>query len=304
MQKHWTVDEIDDLENKVIIVTGANAGLGFEAAKVFAGKKATVILACRSTARAENARKNILEAYPEGHIDIIQLDLGDLDSIKRFVNDFKAKYSRLDILLNNAGIIMTPFKLTKDGFESQNGVNHLGHFALTRLLFDLLKKTTGSRIVNVSSNAHKMSKMDFSNYMFEKGDYGKLKSYASSKLSNLLFTYELDRKIRNTNLDIKVLAAHPGVANTKLGRHMKSGGILKPIYWIFNKVTSSAYEGALPQIRACLDKDALSGEYYGPVKVKGKMPMAIPSSEASHSLEDAKTLWDISEKLTKIKFEI
>lgn len=306
MNKQWTVNDIKDLKGKVMIVTGGNTGLGYEAAKVFASKNANVILACRSTEKAEKAKNEILKEHPKAHIDIIPLDLSDLKSVSKFVELFLKNYKRLDVLLNNAGIMMVPYQLTKDGFESNQGVNHLGHFALTSQLFPILKSTPQSRIVNVSSSAHKMGKMDFDNYLYEHGKYGKLKAYGRSKLSNLLFTYELDRKIKDKKYDIKVLAAHPGVARTDLGRHMKQGGLLKPIYWIFNKVTLSAYQGALPEIRASLDPNANSGEYYGPVKQKGygKIPMLVPSNKQSKSLVDAKKLWDISEELTKQKFEV
>ncbi len=302
----WSVDSIENLENKVIIVTGGNTGLGFEAAQIFANHHATVVLACKSVERAKAAKKKILENKDTGTIDIIPLDLGDLASIKAFVKAYKTKYSRLDVLLNNAGIMVTPYQLTKDGFESQTGINHLGHFALTALLFDLIKKTPNSRIVNVSSSAHKMAKIDFQNYLFENGGYGKFKAYGRSKLSNLLFTYELSRRVADKKLNITILAAHPGVAKTELGRHMRQGGILKPIYWIFNKVTQTAYQGALPEIRAALDPNAQSGEYYGPKKAAGKemKPAVVESSKRSHNLEDANKLWVLSEKLTNVKFDI
>ena len=199
-----------------------------------------------------------------------------------------------------------PYGLTKDGFELQNGVNHLGHFALTAQLFDYLKATPQSRIVNVSSNAHKMGKMDFNNYLFEKGKYGKLKSYGRSKLSNLLFTYELDRRIKAKNLSIKVLAAHPGVAATNLGRYMNMKGLFAPLFTLFFKYAQSAYQGALPEIRACVDPLAQSGEYYGPggSKKNPKSPKLVQSNKASHNLEDAKQLWSLSEKLTNLTFDV
>jgi len=302
----WNVESIGNLKGKIIIVTGGNSGLGFEAAKVFAQKSATVILACRSMDRALEAKNYILKEAPVAVIELIELDLTSLASINKFVKTFKSKFSRLDILLNNAGIMTVPYGVTQDGFESQNGVNHLGHFSLTAQLFDLLKNTPDSRIVNVSSGAHKFGKMDFENYLFENGKYGKLKSYGRSKLSNLLFTYELDRRIKAKNLKIKVLAAHPGVAATNLGRYMNMKGITGPLFKLFFKHAQSAYFGALPEIRACVDPAALSGQYYGPggSKKKPLPPVIERSSKASYNEEDAKKLWSISEKLTKTKFEV
>ncbi len=302
----WNVNTIPDLKKKIIVVTGGNSGLGFEAAKVFARNHATVILACRSIERAREAKNEILKETHTAVIDILELDLGSLASIKAFVTQFKQKYSTLDILLNNAGIMTVPYGLTKDGFELQNGINHLGHFALTAQLFDLIRATPGSRIVNVSSNAHKFGKMDFKNYLFEKGKYSKIGSYGRSKLSNLLFTYELDRRIKAKKLDIKVLAAHPGVASTNLGRYMNMKGIMAPMFKLFFKYAQTAEQGAMPEIRACVDETVLSGQYFGPGgnKKKPKSPILVESSKASHSLEDAKKLWELSEKLTNVRFDV
>lgn len=302
----WSVDQIENLKGKVIIVTGGNSGLGYEAAKVFAKHNATVILACRSIERAEEAKEKIMTEYPKSHVSIIQLDLESLDSVKLFVEAFKKKYTRLDVLLNNAGIMTVPYGKTKDGLERQNGINHFGHFALTAQLFDLIKSTPGSRIVNVSSVAHKMGRMDFNDPLFENGKYSKFKSYGRSKLSNLLFTYELDRRIKAKGLDIRVMAAHPGVANTSLMRYMNIKGILKPLYRFFTKFINTAYVGALPEIRASVDPLAKSGSYYGPkgLPFTQKKPVVVKSNGVSHNPEDAKKLWEISEKLTNQKFEI
>ncbi|MCX5774909.1 MAG: oxidoreductase [Firmicutes bacterium] len=300
----WNLENIKSLKDKVIIVTGGNTGLGFEAAKVFAKKHATVILACRSLERATEAKNKILAETKDATVDIMKLDLGSLASIHAFVQAFKAKYSRLDILLNNAGIMTVPYGKTEDGFEKQNGVNHLGHFALTAQLFDLIAQTPHSRIVTVSSMAHKMGKMDFDDYLFEHSKYSKIGAYGRSKLSNLLFTYELARRVEAKHLDVRVMAAHPGVANTELGRYMTKNILVRPLFWMFSKVASTPYEGALPEIRACLDETALNGQYYGPSKDKKtkKQPVVVESSEESHSEADAKKLWTLSEQLTKVPF--
>jgi len=302
----WNLEKSPSLLNKVIIVTGGNTGLGFEAARVLARKGATVVLACRSLERAAAAKDRILGETREARVDIMKLNLGSLVSINTFVHDFLSKYSRLDVLLNNAGVMAIPFQTTEDGFEKQNGVNHLGHFALTAQLFDLLAKTPASRIVNVSSNAHKYGKMDFDNYLYEHGKYSKIGSYGRSKLSNLLFTYELARRVAAKHLDILVLAAHPGVANTELGRYMTKNILVRPFFWMFTKLAATPYVGALPQIRACIDETAVSGQYYGPSREKAtrRQPVVVASNKASHSLEDAAKLWELSERLTHVTFKI
>lgn len=307
MQHHvWNLEETPSLLNKVIIVTGGNTGLGYEAAKVFARKNAAVVLACRSLERAQAAKDKILLETKDAQIDILKLDLGSLASIQSFVAAFKAKYTRLDILLNNAGIMTIPYEKTEDGFEKQNGVNHLGHFALTAQLFDLIAKTPSSRIVTVASMAHKYGKMDFDNPLFEHGKYTKMGSYGRSKLSNLLFTYELARRVEAKHLDIRVMAAHPGVSNTELGRYMSKPLLMRPLFWMFSKIATTPYVGALPEIRACLDESARNGQYYGPSREKKikHQPVVVESNKASHSLEDAKKLWDLSEQLTHITFKV
>ena len=302
----WSLENASPLTNQVIIITGGNTGLGYEASLAFARLKGIVIIACRLVQKGEDAKQKILQAYPKATVEVMQLDLASLSSIKAFVTTFKKKYQRLDILLNNAGIMTVPYGKTEDGFELQNGVNHLGHFALSAQLFDLLKKTKNSRIVNVSSSAHKVGKMDFKNYLYEQGKYSKMGSYGRSKLSNLLFTYELARKVEAKNISMKILAAHPGVANTELFRHMKKGSFLGLFFGLFKKIASTPEEGALPEIRACLDPNAINGQYYGPGKEKKskKLPVVVQSSKASHSLKDAKQLWTITEKLTQIVFDV
>jgi len=226
----WTTANIPDLTGKVIIVTGGNSGLGYESIKAFAEKGAEVILASRSVEKGEIAKTSI--GNVKGKIDVMQLDLMDFESIRNFAENFKMKYNRLDVLLNNAGIMTTPYFRTKDGLEAQNGTNHFGHFALTGRLFELIKNTPDSRIVNVSSMAHKQGSMDFGNLLFENGKgYSPIKSYGRSKLSNLLFTYELQSKLESAGIGCIAVAAHPGVSNTNLARFLEvrlSFKILKP----------------------------------------------------------------------------
>jgi len=303
---NWTIDNIPELSGKIIVVTGGNSGLGYESVKAFAGKGAEVILASRSTEKGEEAKAVILNDVPGAKIKVMQLDLGDLESVKSFAAAFKQGYKKLDVLLNNAGIMMTPYFTTKDGFEGQFGTNHLGHFALTGLLMDTLLQTNESRIVNVSSGAHKNGKMDFSNLQFENGkDYAPMKAYGRSKLSNLLFTYELQRKLEAANKDTMTVAAHPGVAMTNLGRHLVNKFLYKILSPLFKMMAQDQAMGALPQIRASVDPTVKGGEYYGPDgkrEYKG-YPVVVPSNEASHNLEDAARLWEESEKLTGVKIE-
>jgi NAD(P)-dependent dehydrogenase (short-subunit alcohol dehydrogenase family) len=218
---NWTTDNIPDLTGKVIIVTGANSGIGFEAAKEFARKGAQTILACRSMDKAQTALSQIQAEITNAPVEIMQLDLAGLASVRQFADTFKAKYQRLDVLVNNAGIMMVPYGTTEDGFERQFGTNHLGHFALTGLLLDLILKTPGSRVVNVSSSGHRMGSVDFDNLIYDGGNgYSPMRAYGRSKLANLLFTYELQRRFEAAGVEAMALAAHPGSSSTNLGDHL------------------------------------------------------------------------------------
>lgn len=303
----WTTEHMPDLTGKIIVVTGGNSGLGYESVKAFAMKGAEVVLASRSTEKGEEARTEILKAIPDGKIKMMQLDLGDLESVRSFATAFRENFKKLDVLLNNAGIMMTPYFQTKDGFEGQFGINHLGHFALTGLLMDVVLKTEGARIVNVSSGAHKRGVMDFSNLQFENGkDYSPMKAYGRSKLSNLLFTYELQRKLEAAKKDTIAAAAHPGFAMTNLARHMEGRFLFKILTPLFKRMAQDQAMGALPQIRASVDPEVKGSNYYGPDgknEYKG-YPVIVQSNEASHNLKVAAQLWEESEKLTGVKLDI
>jgi len=303
-KENWTTENIPDLTGKVIIVTGGNSGLGYESVKAFAEKGAEVILASRSVEKGELAKKEIGEV--KGNISVLKLDLMDFSSIKSFALKFKEKYKRLDVLLNNAGIMTTPYFLTKDGLEAQIGTNHFGHFALTGLLFGLIKNTPGSRIVNVSSMAHKQGKMDFNNLLFENGKgYSPIKSYGRSKLANLLFTYELQRRIEANGIKSIAVAAHPGVSNTNLARYLEDKLIFKILMPLMSPFIQEQDMGSLPEIRASVDEKVKGGDYYGPDgfnEMKG-FPVLVKSNEASHNLEDAGKLWEVSEKITGVSFQ-
>ncbi len=305
MTKNWTKTDIPDLTGKVIIVTGGNSGIGFEEIKEFARKGAQTIMASRNLSKAQKAKKKILKRIPNAKIDIMILNLASLDSIRKFVSDFMQKYSQLDVLVNNAGIMMMPYRTTADGFESQIGTNYLGHFALTGLLLETLKRTPKSRVVNVSSIGHRSGEMDFDNFLYKDNTgYTKMGAYSRSKLANLLFTYELDRKLKQHGFSTISVASHPGISNTNLLTHLYGifAFIVKPFFGIF--IQSSA-RGSLATIRAAVDLNVVGGEYYGP---KGKLgefrgsPVRVESSSESHNQQDAQRLWEFSEKLTKITY--
>jgi NAD(P)-dependent dehydrogenase (short-subunit alcohol dehydrogenase family) len=302
MDEKWNLNDILDLSGRVIIVTGGNSGLGFESVKALASKKAAVILACRDAEKGEEAKRSILAEFSGALIDVMTLDLADLSSVRRFASVFAGKYPRLDVLLNNAGVMMCPYEKTQDGFERQFGTNHLGHFALTGLLLDVLRKTPGSRVVNVSSGAHAIGKMDFDNLMFENGDYGPIRAYGRSKLANLLFTYELDRRLKKAGIETISVAAHPGVATTNLSRHLDKIPLMKIFRPISKRMSQSAADGALPQIRASVDPGVRGGEYYGPRGRSKGDPVRVESNKASHDTADAERLWEISEQLVGISY--
>jgi len=305
MSENWTAKNIPDLKGKVIIITGANSGIGYEATKEFARKGAQIIMACRSVDKAQAALTKIQAEIPGAPAEIIHLDLASQKSVRKFAEAFMAKYDRLDILLNNAGIMAIPYAKTADGFEKQFGTNHLGHFALTGLVIDLVLKTPDSRVVNISSNAHRFGSLDFGNLMFEEGkDYSRMQAYGRSKLANLLFTYELQRRFESAGANAIAIAAHPGISATNLANHFAPDWFFNIFMPLFSRMTQSAAMGALPSIRAAVDPDISGGEYFGPdgPKERKGYPVLVKSNEASHNKADAKQLWDQSEALTKVSF--
>ena len=296
--KKWGVQNIPEQKDKTIIITGATSGLGKEATRVLAMKNATVIMAVRNTQKAEIVASEIRKEYANVKIDIRSLDLGSLDSISSFAKGVLEDYKNLDILINNAGVMMCPYSKTKNGFEIQMGTNHLGPFALTGLLMPLLMSTKNARIVSTSSVAHNQGDIDFTDINWEKRKYNTNKAYSDSKLANLYFSYELNRKIENTASRTKVITAHPGGTKTDLARH--SG-----IFSVFMSLLFLPLEkGVLSTLRAATDVNAKSGDYYGPggfMQVRG-FPELVQSSKMSHNLTNAKQLWDLSEKLTGVKY--
>lgn len=301
----WSLSSIPDLTNNNIIVTGGNNGLGFQAVKALAAKNANVIIACRNLEKGEVAKKDIINEFPNAHINVMLLDLTDLLSVRTFAQNYKKEYSSLHVLINNAGIMMVPYGVTNDGFEKQMGTNHLGHFALTGLLLDLLIKTPASRVVNVSSIAHKNGTMNFNNLLYKNGEgYSPMKAYGRSKLANLLFTYELQRFFEKNKIDCISLAAHPGVSDTALFDHVAPKWVMSLLHPLFRLMVQPASMGALPELRAATDPQATGGQYYGPdgkKEMKG-FPVIVAFTDYSHNQENAKQLWDMSEKLTNVTF--
>ena len=297
--KKWTSEQIPDLTGKIAIVTGANSGLGYETAKALSAKNAEVIMACRNMEKGNKAAENIRNEKQNVKLNVMALDLSDLQSVKDFAAKFKKQYTKLDLLINNAGVMMPPYSKTKDGFELQIGTNHFGHFALTGLLLDLLLKTDGSRIVSVSSIAHKAGKIQFDDLNFE-NNYNKTRAYGQSKLANLLFTYELQRKLEKSGAATIAVASHPGWTQTNLQRHSALGRILNPIMGQLQE------KGAWPTLMAATHPETNGSDYYGPegfMEMKGH-PKKLRSNAKSHDKDVAARLWKLAEVLTVVKFDV
>jgi NAD(P)-dependent dehydrogenase (short-subunit alcohol dehydrogenase family) len=293
---NWTAEEITDVKDKIAVVTGGNSGLGKETARVLAQKGVVVILAVRSIDRGQKAASDIRNEFPNSSVEVMKLDLSSLASVKSFAKEFSGKYKHLDYLINNAGVMVPPYSKTEDGFELQFGTNHLAHFALTGLLLPLLGSTKNSRIVTVSSLAHLSGNVDFDDLAWEERKYSASRAYGDSKIANLYFTYELARKLKDS--DIKVLASHPGYTSTNLQKNSRLWKFLNPF------LAQKPEMGALPSLRAATDPDAQSGDYFGPSGRAGMRgyPEKVSSSERSNDKEIAEKLWHTSEKLTGIKY--
>lgn len=298
MKDAWNTSRIKDLSGKVAVVTGANIGLGYETSYALAKNNCEVILACRSEEKAKFAMEKIRRDYPNSKLHFLKLDLFSLGSVKNFSKSFKLKFKRLDLLINNAGIMGPPLALTHDGFESQLGVNHLGHFALTGQLLDIITSTDDSRVINLSSLAHQWGDIHFSDLHFSR-KYSKTKAYGQSKLACLMFSYELDLLFKEKGVSSKSIAAHPGISVTNLTKYLP-----KFMQSISKVISQPASEGALPTLRAACDESLVGGEYLGPSgfkEFKGH-PVIVKSSKKSRNREASKKLWEVSENLTGCKF--
>lgn len=300
----WTHDNIPDLSGKTAIVTGANTGIGYETAKALYVAGADVIVAARDLQRAKAAKeKMIAEVKGRGSLEIQLLNLASLSQIKTFAQAIQEKYPQVDILINNAGVMIPPPAKTDDGFELQFGVNFIGHFALTGNLFPALKRSGAARVVTLSSGAAiRASGIDFNNLRLEK-PYDAWREYAVSKLADILFTYALDRKLKAANLNMISAAAHPGVTRTDLQRHIPAEE-LKGLFAQFDEVMEP-WQGALPTLFAATDPNASGGVFYGPDGDKEFAGYPAPSRHSTPAMNDpvlARQLWDYAEEVTQVKF--
>lgn len=289
-----------NLSGKTAVITGANSGIGFEAAKYFSAKGASVILAVRNESKGQIALESILRENPNAKVNIMKLDLADLKSIRSFAKSFMEKFEFLNLLVNNAGVMIPPYGKTKDGFELQFGSNHLGHFALTGLLLPLLKNTPGSRVVTLSSIAHRGAKIDFDNLDGSKG-YKAMKFYGQSKLANLLFAKELDNRFKQHEIESISVACHPGISNTNLF-HFGKGETPAFIKRLMKFITQPAEKGSLPTIYAATEDSLKGGEYIGPDgrgNRKGNPAIEVPASNL-YNIETMNRLWSISEEMTDV----
>jgi NAD(P)-dependent dehydrogenase (short-subunit alcohol dehydrogenase family) len=291
--------DVPDQGGRTAVVTGANSGIGFETARVLAEHGATVILACRDVTRGEAAAARI---GGPGPVAVQHLDLGSLTSVRTAASEIHDRHQRLDLLINNAGLMMPPYGTTSDGFERQFGTNHLGHFALTGLLLDLLLPTAGSRVVTVSSNMHRAGRLNIADLQSAQR-YRRVAAYGQSKLANLLFTYELQRRLAAAGARTSALAAHPGTAITALTRYFPPA-VDRAYHAIGQPIAQQPQFGALPTLRAATDPGARGGEYYGPdgwLEFKGH-PHRVSSSARSHDEQAQRQLWQESERLTGVRY--
>jgi len=306
----WNRADMPNQSGRTAVVTGANSGLGFEATKALAQKGAHVVMACRSLDRARSARDEIRDAVDGASLEVMELDLGDLGSVRSFAERFRAEQSALHMLCNNAGVMAIPRRETADGFEMQFGVNHLGHFALTGLLLDQLEQTPGeTRVVTQSSGVHERGDIDFDDLQSESA-YDKWDAYAQSKLANLLFAYELDRRFRAANASVTSVGCHPGYAATNLqrrGPEMEGSTLRLWLMKIANRVVAqSPAQGALPLLYAATAPDVDGGDYIGPGGFMGMRgaPEKQRSSDRSYDTDRARRLWEISQELTGVSFDL
>ncbi|MEU8586321.1 SDR family NAD(P)-dependent oxidoreductase [Streptomyces sp. NPDC048664] len=299
MGDKWTVADIPDQRGRVAVVTGANTGLGYETAKALAERGASVVLAVRDVDKGLRAATRM-----GGDVTVQALDLTSLDSVRTAAAALRSRFDRLDLLINNAGVMYTPKQTTADGFEMQFGTNHLGHFALTGLLLDLMLPVPSSRVVTVSSTGHRIrAAIHFDDLQWERS-YGRAAAYGQSKLANLMFTYELQRRLASHGATLAV-AAHPGMSNTDLIRNTPAA-LRLPVTWLAPLITQTPAMGALPTLRAATDPGVLGGQYYGPGGrngIKGH-PRPVTSSPQSYEVAVQQRLWAASEDLTGVTFPV
>jgi len=300
----WTTADIPDQNGRVVVITGANTGLGYETAAALAAKGAHVVIAVRNLDKGKDAAALIHKSSPNADVALQELDLTSLDSIRAAAEQLRATHDQIDLLINNAGVMYTPKSHTKDGFELQFGTNHLGHFAFTGLLLDRLLPVAGSRIVTVSSVGHRiLADIHFDDLQWERS-YNRVAAYGQAKLANLLFTYELQRRLASHGTTIAA-AAHPGMSDTELMRNMPA-----PLVSISERIAPVVAQnpamGALPTLRAASDPTVLGGQYYGPdgIGQTRGYPKIVGSSKKSHDAERQRRLWAVSEELTGVTYPV
>jgi NAD(P)-dependent dehydrogenase (short-subunit alcohol dehydrogenase family) len=292
----WSANDIPDLSGKTAVVTGANSGLGYETTLALAGHGAHVVMACRDERRGSEALERVRTELPQSSVELSLLDLADLTSVRKFAEGYAGERDRLDILVNNAGVMaLSERRTTADGFEMQLGTNHFGHYALTGLLLPQLLARPGGRVVSVTSFGHIVGRMNFDDLQWERS-YRKWLAYGRSKLANLLFIFELDRRARAAGTGVIAAVAHPGYANTNL----QSGTSFQ---WS-NFMAQSAADGALPQLYAATAPDVQSGEFFGPSGFMQQhgAPKRVKAMKKAYDTDSARRLWEVSEQLTGVTY--
>ena len=308
MAEQWTAANMPNLAGRVAVVTGANSGIGLEAARELARKGAHVILAARSEQKGSEAVAALREELPAAKVELRLLDLADLGAVRAFAAAYRRDFSTLDLLVNNAGVMAIPYRKTVDGLEMQLGTNHFGHFALTGLLLESLLAAPAARIVTVSSGAHRTGKMDFGNLNWENGGYNTWRAYGRSKLANLLFAFELQRRLTQTGARAISVAAHPGYTATNLqavGPRMENSAWKEAVMRSMNAmVAQPGPMGALPTLYAATAPDVQGGDYIGPdglMEMRG-YPRRVKATAAANSEADAAKLWARSEEITGVHY--
>ena len=305
MSTKWTAEQIPDQHGRLAVVTGSNSGLGLIAARELARAGAEVVLACRNTEKGEDAARQIRTDAPGAAVEVAALDLGDLVSVQAFAERFRSEKDGLDLLINNAGVMASPRRETADGFELHIGTNHLGHFALTGMLIGTMDGREDARVVTVSSGAHRMGRISFDNLQ-GKRHYNRWRAYGQSKLANLLFAFELDRRLRAAGSSVTSVAAHPGYAATNL--QSAAAPLVDRGFMVFSNllIAQSAEKGALPLLYAATYPGLEGGTYVGPdgLAEQRGYPKPVGSSGASRDEETARRLWELSEELTGVRFDL
>lgn len=304
----WKTQDIPDQTGKVFLITGANSGLGYECSRILARKGATIVMAVRTPSKGEAARLSILKETPDAQIDVMQADMASLSSIRAFADAFKAAYDRLDVLCNNAGVMAIPRQETEDGFEMQLGVNHLGHFALTGLLMDVLAATPGARIHNVTSSANWTGSIQFDDLML-KEDYGRWASYGQSKLANIFFTFELQKRLDAAGQNIIANTSHPGLVMTNLQANSVEQSDAGAEQFLYNLIgpliAQDVSMGVLPMLYGMTAPQAKGGEFYGPrlFRVRG-YPTEQKANDEAYDADALRRFWEISAELTGVDYDL